>query len=382
MTTNLLMHADSARDPDLFAATGVTIIDPFAYLETDGKRIILTSTLEADAARRNSSATEVLTGDDLGLRQLVREGMEYEQASLEGVARLLQRFGVGEVAVPPLFPLRTADFLRDRGVAVNVDREAFEDRRRAKDETALEGIRAAQRAAEQAFLRLRELLGASTPDPDGVLLDGEVLTCERLTTEVEDTLRAHGCGGPPPLVSAGPKNAFVHELGSGPVRPGDSLIADIFPMHLASRYYADMTRTFCVGPAPDWLTHMHRTTLEALKRSTDAMRPGAAGIDVYGVACDVIEAAGYRTERTADPDTVLDEDFFHGLGHGVGVEVHEAPGMGLGSRETLREGDVVTNEPGVYRKATGGVRLEDLVLITGDGHEVLTDFDYDLEIRP
>jgi Xaa-Pro aminopeptidase len=103
---------------------------------------------------------------------------------------------------------------------------------------------------------------------------------------------------------------------------------------------------------------------------------------VYDAACDVIEAAGFRTERNADPGVPLDEDFFHGLGHGVGVEVHELPHMGLSSPHVLEPGDVVTNEPGVYRKATGGVRLEDMLLITADGHEVLSDFDYELEVRP
>ena len=160
------------------------------------------------------------------------------------------------------------------------------------------------------------------------------------------------------------------------------IVADIFPVHLESRHYADMTRTFCFGPAPDWLTHMHSTVREALERSTELMAPGVAGRTVYDAACDVIEAAGYRTERTAEPGEALDEDFFHGLGHGVGVEVHELPHMDMSSPHVLQEGDVVTNEPGVYRKATGGVRLEDLLLITADGHEVLSDFDYELEVNP
>jgi Xaa-Pro aminopeptidase len=122
--------------------------------------------------------------------------------------------------------------------------------------------------------------------------------------------------------------------------------------------------------------------LEALKRSTEAIAPGVPGERPWEVACDVIEAAGFRTTRQLERGETLDEDFFHGLGHGVGVEVHEAPNMGLGAREELRPGDVVTVEPGVYRKDFGGVRLEDLVVVTDGGHEVLTDYDYELEIRP
>ena len=377
-----LMHADSVRDPDMFAATGVVIVDPFAYLEIDGRRILLTSTIEADAARRTSRATEVLVTDEFGMRELVRGGMDWEQAEAEVVGRLLEREGVDAVKVPARFPLRTADALRARGIRVDVDAELFRARRRTKDETAMRGIRAAQAGANAAYRRLRELLGASSPGPGGLLLDGEVLTCERLRAEVMDTLRAYGCGGEQPIVASGRQNADVHVIGFGPVHPGEPIVADIFPLHLESRYYADMTRTFCFGPAPDWLTHMHSTVREALKRSTELMEPGVAGRTVYDAACDVIEAAGYRTERTARPGEALDEDFFHGLGHGVGVEVHELPHMGMSSPHVLQERDVVTNEPGVYRKATGGVRLEDLLLITADGHEVLSDFDYELEVSP
>ncbi len=379
---NTLMHADSIRDPDLFAATGVAIVDPFAYLEIGDRRILLTSTLEADAARRNSNATEVVVTDEFGMRDLVRGGMDWELAEVEVIRRLLEREGINAVSVPPGFRLETADGLRSRGVQVDVDAELFRARRRHKDEAALRGIRAAQVGTNAAFHRLRELLGASSPGPDGLMLEGELVTCERLRAEVIDTLLAHGCGGEPPIVSSGPQNANVHLLGYGPVHPGESVVADIFPRHLESRYFADMTRTFCFGPAPDWLKHMHSTVLEALKRSTEAIKPGVAGTDVYNVACDVIEAAGYRTERSADPTVPLDEDFFHGLGHGVGVEVHELPHMSMSSPHVLEPGDVVTNEPGVYRKATGGVRLEDLLLITADGHEVLSDFDYELEVLP
>jgi Xaa-Pro aminopeptidase len=141
-----------------------------------------------------------------------------------------------------------------------------------------------------------------------------------------------------------------------------------------------MTRTFCWGEAPEQLKTMHAAVLEALKRSTEAIAPGVPGERPWEVACDVIEAAGFRTTRQLGEGEKLDEDFFHGLGHGVGVEVHEAPNMGMGAREELREGDVVTVEPGVYRKGFGGVRLEDLVVVTGDGNEVLTDYDYELEI--
>ncbi len=374
------MFADSLRDADLFLATGVSIVDPFIYVETNGQRLIVTSEIEADAARRNSRATDVLLSSKFGARELVAGGMGWADAQIEILGRVVDDLGLSEVVVPPKFPVVAADHLRGKGVAVRPDREQFQLRRRAKDEHALAGVRAAQRATQAAMGRVVEILGSSSVRGDGLVFEGEELTAERVRSEVIATLRAHGCEGESPITSPGPQGAFVHELGTGPVRPGESLIVDIFPTHAESRFCADMTRTFCFGEAPDMLSHMHATVLEAVKRSTEAIRTGVNGRQVWEAACDAIEAGGYRTERSVPMGETLDEDFFHGLGHGVGLEVHEAPSMGL-SGDDLIAGDVVTIEPGVYRKGFGGVRLEDLAVVRDDGAEVLTDFPYDMEIR-
>ena len=183
-----------------------------------------------------------------------------------------------------------------------------------------------------------------------LMADGEQVTCERVRDAIVGTLREHGCEGEPPLVGAGPRGALVHDLGSGPIHAGEPVIVDIFPRHAASRYCADMTRTFCFGEAPERLRVMHATVLDALKRSTEAITDGVAGTVPWEVACDAIEAGGFRTQRGLAEGESLGEDFFHGLGHGVGVEVHEAPYMGLGCKEPLAAGDVVTVEPGVYRQ--------------------------------
>ncbi|HYX84422.1 MAG TPA: Xaa-Pro peptidase family protein [Gaiellales bacterium] len=377
----ILMYADSLRDPDLYFATGISVVDPFIYLEVNGRKVIVTSELEADAARRNSTATEVRLFTEFGSRDLVRSGMTWDAAQLEVLRRAVAELGLAEVAVPPTFRLEAADFLRGHGVSVTPDRDRFELRRRSKDERALAAIRAAQRATEAAMARVVEVLGSSSPTGDGLSFEGEPLTAERVRAEVIETLRAHGCEGEPPITSPGPQGAFVHELGTGPVRPGESLIVDIFPTDATTRFCADMTRTFCFGEAPEQLRHMHATVLEAVKRSTDAIRAGVNGRAVWEAACDAIEGGGYRTQRGVASGETLDEDFFHGLGHGVGLEVHEPPSMGMAG-DDLIAGDVVTIEPGVYRKDLGGVRLEDLAVVRDGGCEVLTDFPYDLEVKP
>jgi Xaa-Pro aminopeptidase len=157
------------------------------------------------------------------------------------------------------------------------------------------------------------------------------------------------------------------------------VVVDIWPRDNASAIYCDMTRTFVVGDVPDDVREWHRLCKEALDRSLDVIRAGVSGRIVYDEVCDLFEAAGEPTQRTKEPGTALADGFFHGLGHGVGLEVHEQPGLGLSLGEPLAAGDVVTVEPGLYRKGYGGVRLEDLVLVTEDGCENLTSYPYDLE---
>jgi Xaa-Pro aminopeptidase len=179
------------------------------------------------------------------------------------------------------------------------------------------------------------------------------------------------------IVSHGPQTADGHDLGSGQILPGEPIVVDIFPRDRRSGCYADTTRTWCVGEPPAELVQLHRLCEEALRRSLEAMRPGVTGRELHRVACAVFEEAGQPTQLTKDPDVPLLDGFYHSLGHGVGLEVHESPALGRAG-EPLVAGDVVAVEPGCYRRGFGGCRIEDLVLVTDDGPETLTDVPYEL----
>ena len=155
---------------------------------------------------------------------------------------------------------------------------------------------------------------------------------------------------------------------------------DLWPRDNETFCFADMTRTFVVGDIPDELAEWQRLCKQALDRAVAEIKPGAAGKTIYEGSCEIFEGAGYPTQRTKEHGKPLEDGFFHGLGHGVGLEVHESPGMGHVSDKELKAGDVVTVEPGLYRQGFGGCRLEDLVLVTDSGAENLTDFPY--ELRP
>jgi Xaa-Pro aminopeptidase len=202
---------------------------------------------------------------------------------------------------------------------------------------------------------------------------------ERMTADLNVVFAAHDTTADEYIVAPGPQGAVGHDMGSGPIRPGTPLVVDIFPRDNASAVYTDMTRTFVVGDVPGDVREWHRLCKEALNAAVAEIRAGVEARALFDLTCDIFEAAGEPTQRTKQPGEALTDGFFHGLGHGVGLEIHEEPGLGRLADKTLVAGDVVTVEPGLYRAGYGGVRLEDIVLVTETGAENLTDYSYDLE---
>ncbi len=312
--------------------------------------------------------------------EMIAQGMRWDESEVELALRLCQRFDVTKVTVPGETGVAVADRLRSEGIEVVVDQPEFIRRRRVKNELEIDGVRRAQAAANGAMGVAAELL-RDAYDRDGVLYHrGDVLTSEA----VREAMREHvaSMGSPMPhdvIVAAGGAAASGHDPGAGPLPAGMPIVIDIWPEDEASSCWADMTRTFVAGaPAPDDVVEMHRLALEALEAVKAAARPGVTGKELHDIACDIFEAAGHPTQRTKPEGESLNEGFYHSLGHGVGLEVHEYPSLGRSGNEPLVPGDVVAVEPGTYRHGYGGVRLEDLLLITQDGCEVLADFPYDL----
>jgi Xaa-Pro aminopeptidase len=224
-----------------------------------------------------------------------------------------------------------------------------------------------------------ELLRAAERRNGGLAVDGEPLTCELVKEHVARAFARHACSADEFVVSHGAQTAVGHDMGAGPIAADDVVLLDLFPKDRESGCFADMTRTFAVGAPPDEIRDYHRLAREALDRCVEAIRPGLDGRDLHRLVCEHFEAHGYPTQLSKPPGEVLADGFYHATGHGVGLAVHEQPNIGrLG--DPFVAGDVLAIEPGLYRKGFGGVRLEDLVLVTEEGCEVLTDFPYDLEV--
>ena len=373
---SVLIFGDTVRCPELRVEVPHSVADPFLYVERNGDRYTVVRTLEA-ARMSEIEGMTVLPLESLGLDEYVANGLDSDAAMLEIAARACAELGVREAVVPAGFPLELADRLRAAGVVLDVDRALFTARRRSKTTRQLEGIRRAQVAAEAGTRAAADLLRA-TDEIDGVVhLDGEPLTSERLKQAVAKAFLANGATAEDFIVAHGEQTCIGHHMGSGPIRVGEPITVDLWPRDVESGFHTDMTRTFVVGRVSDELADYHRLCLEVHERVIPAIRPGVTGRELHTIASEVVEAGGYPTQLSKKPGEVLLDGFFHGLGHGVGLDVHEDPPLDL-SGGALVAGDVVAVEPGCYRQGYGGVRLEDLVLVTDDGAEVLTSYPYAL----
>jgi Xaa-Pro aminopeptidase len=363
---SVLIYGDTVRSPALRHEVPVAIADPFLYLESNGTRAVTASALERPRLEE-AGGLEMIGVEELGWDELIASGRPRWDIELEVAARAVERLGLKDAQVPAEFPVALADRLRERGIEVSAEHEEFARRRRAKNSAELEGVGRAQKAADAAMTRAAELLRG-----------GGSLTSESVRNEMIAVCRERGATLPSDvIVGSGAAGAVGHDPGSGPLRAGETIIIDIWPIDDESACYADMTRTFVIGDISDELAEWHSLTKEALELTRVAVRPGVNGREIYDIACEVYEQAGIPTQRTKAEGEVLRDGFFHGLGHGVGLDVHEEPGLGR-SGDDLIAGDVITLEPGTYRQGYGGVRLEDLLLVTEDGSETLTDFPYEL----
>jgi Xaa-Pro aminopeptidase len=374
---DVLIYGDTIRSHELRHEVPLMVPDPFFYAEKDGERHVAGHAMEL--ARMESFGLVLHPSEEFGMDELLRSGRSPSAIRDEYHVRVCRRLGIEDAVVPFSFPLHVADNLRAHGIQLRADREFFVERRRRKTQLELDGIRRAQQAAEAGMAAAREVLRRASPNGASVTVDGEPLTVERLKLEITHAFLQNGATGDDFIVSHGPQTAIGHDLGSGAIVPGEPIVIDIFPRDNESACFADMTRTFVVGEAPRELVDWHRLCKEALEQAVADVGPGVSGKAVYDRTCEIFEAAGHPTARTKEQGKPLNDGFFHGLGHGVGLNVHEEPNLGLIADKELIAGDVITIEPGLYRRGYGGCRLEDLVVVTDDGAENLTSFPYDLE---
>jgi Xaa-Pro aminopeptidase len=364
-----LVDADGT-DPTQRYLSGFDAPDPYLTLYTPTQLAVLVSPLEASRARRTSAATEVVVTTELGADRL-RD--RYDRATAEAVIKgaFCRRYGVGHVGVPPSTPIQTVSQLRERGVRATVAAEdPLAEVRAVKHREEIAAIRRVQAAAEDALSAAVSLLGDCDIGADGQLIhEGMPVTSERVREEIAVTLYGADCQPGPVICAGGPQAADPHDRGSGPLPAEAPIIIDIFPAAAGTGYHADMTRTVSVGDPGRQCREWYADVAAAKEAGIEAIGADVTGEEVHEVVSGVLADAGHPT-LGADPGTTT--GFIHATGHGVGLAVHEDPRLAPGAG-ALPRGAVVTVEPGLYDPAVGGVRLEDLVVVTEGGAEVLTE---------
>ena len=377
---DVLIIADTIRSPELRHEVPLAVPDPFFYAEVGGKRTVVVSSLESSRISELGTELEVLTFEDAGIDELLKRGLDTYALNRELYLGACRQLGLEAATTPGGFPLEYADHLRANGIELHADQRFFDERRRVKNEHELAGIRRACRAVEAAVAVGVEMLRSASRSNGVLTLDGESLTCERIQLAVERAFGDHGAAADEFIVSHGAQTAVGHDGGSGPIASDDIVLFDLFPRDRESACYSDFTRTFSVGAPSEELAEFHRLAKEALDLAVAAVKPGVKGSDIHRQVCDFFNQHGHKTQLHKEDGESLVDGYFHATGHGVGLEVHEQPGVGRVESEPLVAGDVIALEPGLYRHGYGGVRLEDLILVTADGAEVLTSYPYELEL--
>ena len=375
---DILLYGDTQRSAALRHELPISIPDPFLYAEVGGQAYVMCTFLESAQITDVRPDAKLLDVDELGFYELLGSGLKRDELWLELTSRVAAATGVSEAIVDFEFPLGVAERLRADGISLTVDEAPFSIRRRVKSEHEMAGIRRAQLAAEAGMAAAAEMLRRAEP-VDGILhVDGRALLAEQVRDALRTACAELGAPAPPSVIVASVKQGAGHESGTGPLPAGLPIQVDLWPRDEESECWADMTRTFVVGGEPtEEVRRQEQLVREAIEAARATIAPGVTGRELHQITCDVFEREGYRTQRTGPADDPV-EGFQFSLGHGVGLRVHEDPGLGMASLEPLVAGDVLAIEPGLWDRDIGGVRFEDLVVVTDGGCETLTEYSYSL----
>jgi len=363
---NLLIHADSERNSDQYYATGFRAGDPFTYFRARGRDHLLIGDLEFGRAKKQSKVDRVLLTTEISD---ALKSKKKPNTPPDVIAEALRRNGATRVFVPASFPLKLAQELSKRGIHLSVRPDPFLLKRLVKRPDEIRHITHAVRVTESAIGLAASLLRRSKIRGNRLVLRGRALTAEYVRTEMHLYFMRNGYLANETIIACGDQACDPHDRGSGPLRPNRSIVFDVFPRSAHTLYWADVSRTFVKGRPSEGLRRLYGAVRDAQDVGCKSLRAGVTGKSVHEKVAASLVDAGYKTERRNGSFV----GFFHGTGHGLGLDIHEPPGVGK-SGGKLPAGTVVTVEPGLYYPGLGGVRLEDDVVVTRTGHRNLTRY--------
>jgi len=370
----ILIIADSERDSNIYYATGFLAPDTFVYLQNGNEKIMITSDLELDRARSQSKANRVVSLSKY--ERIVKKRGDNPSGLIGAVAAALKEMKIKKLQVPADFNVEYADFLRKKSFQLEVKKEPFFASREIKGEDETGHIVRTLRNTERAIEKAIDCIMKSEVR-NGLLFSkrNSQITSESIRQIINVELMKVGCIAKQTIVSCGEQSCEPHNTGSGPLRADEPIIFDVFPRDEQTGYYADISRTIVKGRASGQLRKMYKAVATAQELVFKSAMNGARGDIIHRNVIKHLKSSGFKTGKTKGKMM----GFFHGTGHGVGLDVHESPRISK-AKCTLKTGNIVTVEPGLYYPGVGGVRLEDMILITDDGCTNLTRFPKILEV--
>jgi len=367
-----LIVATSETDPDMLYATRFWAPDPFIFLERNGKRTLVLSDLEIDRGRKQADADEFVMFSEIEreVQGKSKKAPPYEKV----LAHFLRKRGVKSTIVPANFPLAYAQELAANKIGVRATNGLFWPEREAKSNKEIEMIGRALRITETGLRRAIEILKASRPGPGKKLRwSGKTLTSEMLRAEIDSAILRAGGIPAGTIVAGGDQACDPHERGFGPLYADSLIILDVFPRDAKTGYFGDMTRTVLRGRASDAQRKLWNTVKAGQALALKRIKAGVDGMTIHKAIQEFFAKRGFPTEIRKGRRV----GFFHGTGHGLGLEIHEHPRL---QKVTLKDRQVLTVEPGLYYPGLGGTRQEDVVVVTKSGCRVLSRFPKRLEI--
>lgn len=370
-----LLYADSSQNADPLYFGKVSIPDPFICFGHRGKRYAVVSALEYGRVKRDSAFDVVLPLED-ALAEARKKYPQRKITAAEVISLLARTYKVSRFTVPDDFPAGLAQKLTDLGIKYSIAEGPLFPEREIKSAAEARAIKEGNRCSALGIAAAERILRASKRKGRTLLYRGEVLTSERVKVAVETACLEAGAISVGTIVAGGDQGCDPHERGSGPLRPDELIIVDVFPRVTASGYHGDMTRTFLRGRASDAQQAIVDAVREAQKAALKKIRAGVNGQEVHAQCLEVFARRQFKTERRPEGSV----GFFHGTGHGLGLAVHEAPRVSTVDC-ILKLDTVVTVEPGLYYPGIGGCRIEDVVQVGKTGPKMLSSYSYDWELR-
>ena len=372
-----VLYATSEKSADLFYLTRVFVPDPFLCIIANNRSTVVVNRLEYGRVRSQSSCDEVLLLETV--KALAAETLKLESSSV-GPAELIRYFAklhrVDELEVPESFPSVYYAKLLDSGLKLRIGQEPFFPERQLKTDDEALAIRQANAASAAGIRVAEQVLRASEIVGKRLKYKGRTLTAEYLRTLIDQACLAKGAVAQNTIVACGRQACDPHEVGHGPLKPNELIIIDVFPRMQKTGYHGDMTRTFLKGRASEKQRALVSAVRSAQSTALAKVKAGVKGSTVHSAADDTFRSNGFHTERRGE----VFVGFIHSTGHGLGLEIHEAPRVSKNT-ERLRKGHVITIEPGLYYPEVGGCRIEDVVRVTKEGCELLSSMHYRWELR-